>query len=85
MIRIQSHWGLITLLIAINAGCGNEVRMDKAAGKEDALVTKRLQILDAFAEAWNRHDIEVLMSMMTEDCVFEASGGPDVNGERFEG
>jgi ketosteroid isomerase-like protein len=59
--------------------------MDKAVGKEDALVTKRLQVLDAFAEAWNRHDIEVLMSMMTEDCVFEASGGPDVNGERFEG
>jgi hypothetical protein len=31
--------------------------------------------LDAFAAAWNRHDIDGLMSFMTDDCVFEASGG----------
>jgi ketosteroid isomerase-like protein len=42
-------------------------------------------ILEAFAEAWNRHDIEALMAMMTGDCVFEASAGDAVNGERHEG
>jgi len=42
-------------------------------------------LLDRFAAAWNRHDLEALMSMMTDDCVFEASAGPDVNGERSEG
>ena len=42
-------------------------------------------LLQAFADAWNRHDVEALMSMMTADGVFEASAGPAVNGERFEG
>lgn len=42
-------------------------------------------LLHAFAEAWNRHDLDALMSMMTSDCVFEASGGNAVNGERHQG
>ena len=41
--------------------------------------------LEAFAEAWNRHDIDALMSFMAEDCVFEASAGPDVCGTRHQG
>jgi steroid delta-isomerase-like uncharacterized protein len=44
-----------------------------------------VDLLDRFAEAWNRHDLDALMSMMTEDCVFEASAGPHVNGQRSEG
>jgi steroid delta-isomerase-like uncharacterized protein len=43
------------------------------------------ELLDRFADAWNRHDLDALMSMMTDDCVFEASAGPDVNGQRSEG
>jgi steroid delta-isomerase-like uncharacterized protein len=42
-------------------------------------------VLHQFAEAWNRHDIDALMSIMTEDCVFEASAGPDVCGTRYAG
>jgi steroid delta-isomerase-like uncharacterized protein len=42
-------------------------------------------LLDRFADAWNRHDLEALMSMMTDDCVFDASAGPHVNGQRSEG
>src|SRR6185436_160128 len=41
--------------------------------------------LQAFADAWNRHDVEALMSFMTDDCVFEASAGPDVCGTRYVG
>ena len=41
--------------------------------------------LEAFADAWNRHDVEALLSFMTEDCVFEASAGPDVCGTRYVG
>jgi len=44
-----------------------------------------LALLDRFADAWNRHDLDALMSMMTDDCVFEASAGPDVDGRRSEG
>lgn len=43
------------------------------------------RLLDAFAEAWNRHDVDALMSMMTADCIFEASAGNAVDGERHEG
>jgi steroid delta-isomerase-like uncharacterized protein len=42
-------------------------------------------VLQAFAEAWNRHDVDALMSFMTEDCVFEASAGPDACGARYAG
>lgn len=41
--------------------------------------------LQAFADAWNRHDVDVLMSFMTDDCVFESSAGPEVWGTRSEG
>ena len=42
-------------------------------------------MLDAFADAWNRHDIDALMSFMADDCTFESSAGPDVCGRRFSG
>ena len=42
-------------------------------------------LLDRFADAWNRHDLDALMSVMTDDCVFEASAGPQLQGERSEG
>ena len=47
--------------------------------------TALLTLLDRFADAWNRHDLGALMSMMTDDCVFEASAGPQVNGQRSQG
>jgi steroid delta-isomerase-like uncharacterized protein len=44
-----------------------------------------VEILQDFADAWNRHDIDALMSFMTDDCVFESSAGPDVCGARYAG
>ena len=41
--------------------------------------------LQAFADAWNRHDVDALMSFMTDDCVFDASAGADVCGTRYVG
>ena len=43
------------------------------------------ETLQAFADAWNRHDVDALMSFMTDDCVFEASAGPEVCGQRTAG
>lgn len=43
------------------------------------------ECLQQFADAWNRHDVDALMSFMTDDCVFEASAGPDVAGTRSVG
>ncbi|KAB2920467.1 MAG: nuclear transport factor 2 family protein [Hyphomicrobiaceae bacterium] len=44
-----------------------------------------VQTLQAFADAWNRHDINALMSFMTDDCVFESSAGAEACGTRFVG
>lgn len=43
------------------------------------------EVLQAFANAWNDHDVDALMSFMTEDCVFESSAGADVCGTRYVG
>ena len=43
------------------------------------------EFLDAFADAWNRHDTDAILSMMTADCVFETSRGPDVKGSVYTG
>jgi steroid delta-isomerase-like uncharacterized protein len=44
-----------------------------------------VELLERFADAWNRHDLDALMSMMTDDCVFQASAGPRLDGARSEG
>ena len=41
--------------------------------------------LAAFSDAWNRHDVEALMSFMSEDCVFETAAGADACGTRHSG
>lgn len=41
--------------------------------------------LQSFADAFNAHDLDAIMSHMTDDCVFEASAGPDIDGEKFTG
>jgi steroid delta-isomerase-like uncharacterized protein len=44
-----------------------------------------IELLNLFADAWNRHDLDALMAMMTDDCVFQASAGPQADGQRSEG
>jgi steroid delta-isomerase-like uncharacterized protein len=51
----------------------------------DVIPEVTTDVLQAFADAWNRHDVDALMSFMTEDCVFEASAGSDVCGTRYVG
>lgn len=41
--------------------------------------------LRAYSDAWNDHDIDRIMSFMTEHCVFETGGGSERYGTRFEG
>jgi steroid delta-isomerase-like uncharacterized protein len=41
--------------------------------------------LQAFADAWNRHDLEALMAFMADDCVFHAVAGPELFGRSFVG
>ena len=41
--------------------------------------------LASFSDAWNRHDVDALMSFMSQDCVFQAAGGSQACGARHEG
>ena len=47
--------------------------------------TADLAFVNEYLARWNRHDVEGIVSMMTEDCVFDSSMGPDVHGRRFVG
>ena len=44
-----------------------------------------LEFLDAFGDAWNRHDVDAIMAFMADDCAFETTAGPEVCGKRYEG
>lgn len=41
--------------------------------------------LAAFGEAWNAHDADLVLSFMSDDCVFHASVGPDLLGRTYVG
>jgi ketosteroid isomerase-like protein len=42
-------------------------------------------LLTRYQRAWSEGDVEAIVSMMTEDGVYEASFGPEPWGERFVG
>ena len=44
-----------------------------------------IKFLKAYADAWNKHDIDGLMNCMTNDCIFETASGEDICGTRFQG
>ena len=38
-----------------------------------------------FERGWNRHDVDLLMTFMAEDCVFESTAGSEACGTRHAG
>jgi steroid delta-isomerase-like uncharacterized protein len=81
IMRITRTLILVTL-ISVLAGSHHRTAADDSAVSSEPDMEK---LLEGFADAWNRHDLDALMSMMTEDGVFEASAGTEVNGQRYEG
>jgi ketosteroid isomerase-like protein len=47
--------------------------------------SSRLETLKDVLDAFNRHDLDAIMSHFADDCVFESPRGPDPWGRRFEG
>jgi ketosteroid isomerase-like protein len=43
-----------------------------------------MEVIERFNDAFNRHDVEGVMSAMTADCIFENTS-PSPDGERYEG
>jgi ketosteroid isomerase-like protein len=46
---------------------------------------RRLEVLHQVLDAFNRHDLEAIMSFFSDDCVFESPRGGDRWGRRFVG
>jgi ketosteroid isomerase-like protein len=45
----------------------------------------KLGVLEQMAAAFNRHDLDAIMSLIADDCVFESPRGADPWGTRFVG
>ena len=43
------------------------------------------RLLGEHTDTWNSHDLDRLMTLFADDCVFQASGGPEFDGQRFDG
>jgi taurine dehydrogenase small subunit len=46
---------------------------------------RRLEALKQVLEAFNRHDLDAIMSHFADDCVFESPRGAEPWGRRFVG
>jgi taurine dehydrogenase small subunit len=44
-----------------------------------------LAVLEQMTAAFNRHDLDAIMALFTDDCVFESSRGAEPWGTRFVG
>jgi steroid delta-isomerase-like uncharacterized protein len=83
--RASINSGLFALMLTGAAVLHSMDLPQQTTGSSARSDAELFKLLDRFADAWNRHDLDALMSMMTDDCVFDASAGPQVDGQRTEG
>src|SRR2546426_3391136 len=57
---------------------------EKEMLQEDARTESTVEVIKQFSDAFNRHDVQAVMALMTDDCIFENTYPPP-DGERFEG
>ena len=60
-------------------------RLEGALAVKEIDSASVLKFLDDFAAAWNEHDANAILSMMTSDCIMQLSAGPEACGQRFVG
>jgi steroid delta-isomerase-like uncharacterized protein len=46
---------------------------------------RQVEVLREVLDAFNRHDLDAIMSHFAQDCVFDSPRGPDRCGRRFVG
>jgi len=61
---------------------GKERQMDNE--DVDPQTTTTETVVRRFNDAFNRHDVDAVMALMTSDCVFENTS-PAPDGDRYEG
>jgi ketosteroid isomerase-like protein len=45
----------------------------------------KLDVLEEMVDGFNNHDLDAIMVLFTDDCIFESPRGPEPWGRRFEG
>jgi len=45
--------------------------------QDGTVETARVRLIEAFTAAWESRDLDALMELMADDCVFRASVGPE--------
>ena len=63
----------------------NAVAHESGTMTTDVANEVTLDFLDAFVDSFNRHDVDAIMTFMSDQCVFETTAGPEVCGKRYEG
>lgn len=59
-------------------------KRDKEGNIVDTVTADTRATIDRFNDAFNRHDVDAVMALMTDDVVFENTS-PQPDGERFAG
>ena len=52
--------------------------------RQDSVTAATLATVERFNEAFNRHDVDAIMALMTDDCIFENTS-PFPDGARYQG
>lgn len=76
---------LLLLFVALVTAENVEVFFNgevKASLSQSAVTTDLLQ---SFSDAWNAHDLDKLMTFMSDDSEFHAVAGPDLLGKSWIG
>jgi ketosteroid isomerase-like protein len=71
--------GAVGPRLYVTAGADPQTVLLARFGRSDTLAA-----VARFNDAFNRHDVDAVMALMTEDCVFDTTG-PAPDGHRFEG
>jgi ketosteroid isomerase-like protein len=45
----------------------------------------KLGVLERMLDGFNRHDLDAIMALFADDCVFESPRGPEPWGKRYDG
>jgi hypothetical protein len=57
---------------------------EKEIMQEIAQTASTVEVINQFNDAFNRHDIQAMMALMTDDCIFDNTY-PAPDGEQFAG
>lgn len=76
---------LVFLLVTIVAATEVVTNVQGESRPESKRVQVTVNTLQAFSDAWNAHDLDKLMSFMSEDCEFHAVAGPELFGKSWVG